>query len=111
MTAGAPCEELGHCKVGKIVRGLFDDKIVDNSQIRCREAKLGEHEVNSVHPKGKLIFEPTHIRLLEAGSIGDDKSTFSFMNILERGQSTDALTPPGMKIGGRQLRDATNRVI
>ena len=52
-------------------------------------------------PNVNLVLKLAHIRLLEAGSIGDDKGAFPFVNILERGETANALPPPGMKIGSR----------
>ena len=48
---------------------------------------------------------------LRLGTVGDDKGAFAFVNILERGKAANTLPPPGMQIGGRQLRKAADRVI
>ena len=65
------------------------------------QSVLGEHQVNAVHPKRELVPELAHVRLLEAGSIGDHKGTFAFVNILEGGKTANALTPPGVQIRSR----------
>src|SRR5215208_5398272 len=111
MTTRAPREKFWQGKVCQIVRRLFDDKVIDNRQIGRGKAKLGEHQVNAVHPKGKLVLQPAHVSLFEAGSVGDDKGALAFVNTLKRGKPANALPPPGMEVSGRQLREATDRVV
>src|SRR5689334_21987435 len=98
MTPRAPRQELRQGKRGQLPGGLLDDKIVDDRQIGRREAEPGEHQIDAVHPKGKLILEAAHIRVLETWSIGDHKGSFALVDILESGQTTDGFAPPGMKI-------------
>ena len=43
--------------------------------------------------------------------VADDKGALAFVNILERGETPNALPPQGVEIGGRQLREAANGVI
>ena len=111
MTARAPGKELRQGKRSQVAGSLLDDQIVDDGQVRCREAQLGEHQVDAVHPECELILEPAHVGLLEAGTVGDHKGAFAFVNVLERGKATDTLCSPGVQIGARQLRNPTDRII
>ena len=111
MAARAPGDEFWQGKSRQVAGALFDDQIVDHDQIRSGEAQLGKHQIDTVHPKGELVPELAHIRLFEAGTIGDHKGTLAFVNILERGEPADALPPPGMQIRGRELREPANGII
>src|SRR5215211_1139348 len=111
MTARAPGEELWQGKVREIACRLLDDQIVDNSQIGCGEAKLREHQIDAVQPECELIPEPAHVCLFEAGTVGDHEGALASVNILERREAANALPPPGMEIGSRQLREPTERVL
>src|SRR6185503_4989481 len=111
MTARAPCKELWQREGCKLTGGLLDHKIVDNGQIGCRKAQPGEHQVNTVHPKGQFVPELAHISELKAGSVGNDERPLAFVNIFEYGQAANTLASPGMEISSRQFREPTNRVV
>lgn len=90
---------------------LFDDEVVDGDEAGGGEAEFGEHQVDAVHPEGEFVLEFGEVGLLEGGSVADDEGALAFVCVLERGETTDALAPPRVQVGGRHLRQAAKRVV
>jgi hypothetical protein len=108
---GTPRQKLRHGQLENVIVELFDDKIIDRAKICRLKSKFGKKHVNAIHAEGNFIFEFAQVSLLEAGAIADDESAFAFVNIFQLSQAPNAFTPPGMKIGGGQLRQAAKRII
>ena len=111
MTMGAPGEEFGEVEGGHFGGALLDDEVVDGDETGGGKTELGEHQVDTVQSEGEFVFEFGEVSLLEGGTVADDESALTFARVLERGEATNALTPPWMEVGGRELRDTAKRVI
>ena len=79
---------------GEVIRELLDNEVIRHTNIRCRESKVRKGKIKTIHRKGDFTLQFAEIGLLEAGSVPHDKRAFAFVNILQRRQPPDALTPP-----------------
>ena len=111
MPMRTPRDELWNGERVDIIHKLFDNQVVRNAKIRGSKTPFRESEINAVHTEGDLIFQFTEVGLLQAWTIPDNKGAFAFMNIFQLSKTPDALTPPGMQIRGRQLRDAPYGIV
>lgn len=107
VAMGTPGDEFWNWKGGDVGHELLDDEVVCDAEVGCCEAPFREREINSVHAEGDLVLQFARVGLLQTGAIPDDEGTFAFVNILQRGEATNALPPPRMKIRGGQFRQAS----
>lgn len=105
-----PCQKRWHGKREDVFGELFDDKVIDGTEISGGKTKLRKEHIKTIHAKCEFIFQFSEIGLFEAGAIANDEGAFAFVNILERGKTVYAFTPPRMQIRSRQLRQPTNGV-
>src|SRR5688572_19830120 len=75
------------------------------------KTEFREEQINAIHPERKFIPEFAQVGLFKTGPVADDKGAPALVNILEPGQATHALAPPGMEISSRQSRGALDRII
>jgi len=94
-----PRDEFRNRERVNIVHELFDDQVIRDAEIGGREAQFRKRKIKAVHTKRDLVPQLAEISLFEAGTIPDNESASTFMNILPRGKAPDALPPPAMQIG------------
>src|SRR6185436_8307942 len=101
MMMRTPRDEFWNRERVDIIHKLFDDQVIRDAEIGGRESQFRKRKIKTIHTERDLVPQLAEISLFEAGTIPNNESASTFMNILPRGKAPDALPPPRMQIGRR----------